>query len=123
MRKNVLHLLAVLIMVQGAYAAVFSTAPAEIVTDCSAGKGTGDFQFYYYGEIMWQWTFPQGGYTGVNFDPTDNLGDTWPNSYEVTYVDSLWNPDPDGDYATILYICPDVGGVPGFDSSLYSYGP
>jgi hypothetical protein len=72
---------------------------------------------------MLQWTFPQGGYTGVDFDPMDNLGDTWSNSYEVVYVDSYWNYDPDGDYDTILYICADDGGVPDFDNPLYSYGP
>jgi hypothetical protein len=101
----------------------FSTSPSGIITDGSAGKGTGDFHFYYYGELMWQWTFPQGGYTGVNFDPMDNLGDIWPNSYEVTYVDSYWNYDPDGDYETTLYICADDGGVPDYDNILYSYGP
>ncbi len=123
MRKHVFHLLPVLVMVQGSYAAVFGAPPTEIITDDSAEIGSGDFHFYYYGDPVWQWTIPNGGYTGVDFDPTDNLGDTWPNSYEVVYVDSLWGYDPDGDYETTLYICPDDGGMPDFDHPRYTYGP
>ena len=123
MRKNVLYLLPVLLLVQGSCATVFDASPTEIITDYSAEKGSGDFHFYYYGEPVWQWSFPQGGYTGVDFDPTDNLGDTWSNSYEVVYVESLWNYGPDSQYYTTLYICADDGGIPDYDNILYSYGP
>jgi hypothetical protein len=123
MGKNVLRLLLILITAQSSYAAVFDGRPLSATVNRPAEVGSGDFHFYYYGAATWQWTFPEGGYTGVNFDPTDNLGDDWSNSYEVVYVDSLWNYDADGDYETTLYICANKGGVPDFDNPLYSYGP
>jgi hypothetical protein len=83
----------------------------------------GTFHFYYYGTPTWQWTYPLGGYTGVDFDPEDNYGDTTTEPYEVTYVDSLWNYDPDGSYNTVLYICEDDSGVPDFDNPLYESDP
>lgn len=118
----VLLLSIILIAVQPGCAAVFDGRPLSAAADRTAEVGSGDFHFYYYGTPAWQLTFPEGGYTGVNFDPTDNLGDTWSNSYEVVYVDSSWNC-PYGDYVTTLYVCADDGGVPDFDNPLYSYGP
>jgi hypothetical protein len=123
MGGKVLLLLVILITVQLSCAAVFDGRPLSAAAERPAEIGSGDFHFYYYGAATWQWTFPEGGYTGVNFDPTDNLGDDWSNSYEVVYVDSLWNYDPTEDYDTILYICADDGGAPDFDNPLYSYGP
>jgi hypothetical protein len=123
MGEKVLLLLVILITVQESCAAVFDGRPLSATADGPAEVGSGDFHFYYYGDPTWQWTFPNGGYTGVNFDPTDNLGDDWSNSYEVVYVDSLWNYDPDGEYETVIYVCADDGGVPDFDNPLYSYGP
>jgi hypothetical protein len=83
----------------------------------------GTYHFYYYGSPMWQWTFPSGGYTAVDFDPTDNAGDETTEPYEVTYVDSLWNYDPGGSYDVILYICEDDNGVPDIDNPLYESNP
>jgi len=107
--------------------AAFAFLPfSEPVEDGAAGvsfRSDGTYHFYYYGEPAWQWTFANDGYVGVNFDPTDNEGDTTTQPYEVTYVDSLWNYEPDGSYSVALYICEDDGGLPDFDNPLYESDP
>jgi hypothetical protein len=116
--------LLVLIFVLGASTA-FGILPFNMSVD---GRATpepfpsdGTYHFYYYGDPTWAWIFPEGGYTGVDFDPTDNLGDTTSDPYWVTYVDSLWNPD--SSYNVVLYICADDGGLPDFDNPLYESDP
>jgi len=83
----------------------------------------GTYHFYYYGTPMWQWTFPDEGYIGVNFDATDNYGDMTTDPYQVTYVDSFWDEGPYGPYEITLYICSDDDGVPDFDDPLYESTP
>jgi hypothetical protein len=97
--------------------------PIENVAIADAFRSDGTYCFYYYGTPAWQWTFPSGGFTAVNFDPVDNEGDTTSNPYFVTYVDSLWNIEPDGSYQVTIYICPDDGGLPDFDNPLYESDP
>jgi hypothetical protein len=101
--------------------------PVNAAVDGFAGanakRSDGTYNFYYYGSPVWQWAPDYYNYTGVNFDPTDNEGDITDSPYEVTYVDSLWNYDPDGAYDVTLYICDDAGGVPDLDNPRYEYGP
>jgi|GEM_PF-1749788 len=98
------------------------TAPVGGFTGVDAFRSDGTYHFYYYGDPQWQWTLDDD-YTGVDFDPTDNEGDLTGSPYKVTYVDSMWNYDPDGDYEVTLYICDDVDGVPDLDNPLYEFGP
>jgi hypothetical protein len=98
-------------------------AAVDGFTAANVPRSDGTYNFYYYGSPTWQWAPDYYNYTGVNFDPTDNEGDTTYSPYEVTYVDSLWNYDPDGAYDVTLYICDDVDGVPDLDNPRYEYGP
>lgn len=123
MRTSIFLVVGLFVVATAASAAMFSDSVTATADPGDPLPGTGTWQFYYYGEIQWQWTLPGGGFTGVNFDPNDNMGDTTSDAYEVAYVDSYWNYDPDGDYETTLYICPDDGGVPDFDNPYYTYGP
>ncbi len=97
--------------------------PIENVGIPDAFRSDGTYNFYYYGEPTWYWTYPSGSYTGVNFDPADNYGDTTSDPYFVTYVDSLWNSDTVDSYQITLYICADDGGLPDFDNPLYESDP
>jgi hypothetical protein len=123
MRTSILFVIVGLLVATAASAAMFNDNLTATVEPGNSPIGSGDFHFYYYGEPIWQWTIPNGGYTAVNFDPTDNMGDTTSGSYEVVYVDSLWNYDPETAYDTTLYICPDDGGAPDFANPLFTYGP
>jgi hypothetical protein len=118
--------LTVIVFLVGA-SAVFAIIPIKAPVEAGAAvdgfRSDGTYNFYYYGTPAWQWTFPAGGYTGVDFDPEDNEGDTTSNPYEVTYVDSLWNYEPDGSYNVVLYICEDDNGEPDFDNPLYESDP
>jgi len=111
------------IVATAASAAMFSDSVTATADPGNPLPGSGTYHFYYYGDIAWQWTLYNGGFIGVDFDPNDNMGDTTPAAYEIAYVDSYWNYDPDGDYDTTLYICPDNGGVPDFDNPYYTDGP
>jgi len=98
--------------------------PLDEGSEPDVSKSDGTYHFYYYSNPQWQWTFDDGGYTGVNFDPTDNEGDTTDSAYKVTYVDSSWYfNDMEGPYDITLYICEDVEGAPDLDSPRYEYGP
>jgi hypothetical protein len=123
MRTCILFVVVGLLVASSAFAAMFNDNLTATAESGNSPIGSGDFHFYYYGEPTWQWTIPSGGFTGVDFDPTDNMGDTHGGSYEVVYVDSLWNYVPDIPYDTTLYICPDDAGLPDFDNPLYTYGP
>lgn len=124
MRTSILFVVVGLLVASGAFAAMFNDNLTATAEPGNSPIGSGDFHFYYYGSPVWQWTFPSGGFTGVDFDPTDNMGDTYGGSFEVVYVDSMWNyQPPDIAYYTTLYICPADGDVPDFDNPLYTYGP
>jgi hypothetical protein len=115
--------LACFLTVNAAFGIILSKAPIEGGVAGEPPPSDGTYCFYYYGTPAWQWTFPSGGYTAVNFDPVDNEGDTTSNPYFVTYVDSLWNMEPDGSYQVTIYICSDDGGLPDFDNPLYESDP
>jgi hypothetical protein len=111
------------LIVIAAFGMFFYKAPIEGGVAGEPFPSDGTYNFYYYGSPTWQWTFPAGGYTGVDFDPTDNEGDTTTGPYEVTYVDSLWCYDPDDSYDVVLYICEDDNGIPDIDNPLYESNP
>jgi hypothetical protein len=93
--------------------------PVENAAAADAFRSDGTYDFYYHGEPMWSWAFSSDAYVGVNFDPMDNEGDTTSGSYDVTYVDSLWDYGYYVPYQVTLYVCADDGGVPDFDNPLY----
>jgi hypothetical protein len=110
-----------------AAAAASGIIPVNAAVDVSPVPGVprsdGTYHFYYYGSAHWQWPFDEDTYVAVNFDPADNEGDVTGDAYAVTYVDSLWNYDPDDDYEVTLYICNDVEGLPDLENPRYESGP
>ena len=123
MRTSIFLVVGLFVVATVASAAMFSDSVTATADPGDPLPGSGTYNFYYYGDTQWYWTIPGGGFTGVNFDPNDNAGDTTSDAYEVAYVDSFWNFAEEGAYETTLYICPDDGGVPDFDNPYYTYGP
>jgi hypothetical protein len=86
-------------------------------------RSGGTYHFYYYDEPTYYFIFGNDTYVAVNFDPTDNFGDTTADAYVITYVDSSWYCDYGETYDVALYICNDVEGLPDLSNPRYESGP
>lgn len=126
MRTSIFLVVGLFVVATMASAAMFAGNITSAATDDGPTESSGTFEFYYHGAPQWQWIFFNGGYAATNFDPANSddegLGDSTTNGYEVTYVDSRWDPCGEGEYTTRLRICADDGGVPDFDNPLYDTG-
>lgn len=126
MRTSIFLVVGLFVVATMASAAMFAGNITSAATGDDPTESSGTFEFYYCGSSQWIWAFYNGGYTGVDIDPTngdeEGFFDGTTNGYEVTFVDSTWGSCDEGSYETRLLICADTGGIPDFDNPLYDTG-